>query len=253
MRVGYCRVSTQKTEQDVSIEGQQQQLLAAGCDEVIVERASAFKGQRKGWTHLWALVASGKVTEVLVVDQSRLSRSGDDLEFLQACALQKVTVRALTGGVIETETVGGFMQAGIMSVVNQAYSRLNSAKVKDGLARRRAAGHYAIGYCPYGYRYIDGVVEPDPEQWGPARERWEGLMALEMNCHAYARLNQGVSVSGLKGWVRNPMLRGIVPHQKGGVKPLVSPEEWAQAKRLLDRRALSRTAVGVQRTHLFRP
>ena len=47
------------------------------------------------------------------------------------------------------------------------------------------------------------------------------------------------------------MLRGIVPHQKGGVKPLVSPEEWAQAKRLLDRRALSRTAVGVQRTHLF--
>ena len=78
------------------------------------------------------LVASGKVTEVLVVDQSRLSRSGDDLEFLQACALQKVTVRALTGGVIETETVGGFMQAGIMSVVNQAYSRLNSAKVKMG-------------------------------------------------------------------------------------------------------------------------
>ena len=32
-----------------------------------------------------------------------------------------------------------------MSVMNQAYSKLNSAKVKDGLARRRAAGHYAIG------------------------------------------------------------------------------------------------------------
>ena len=251
MRVGYCRVSTTKESQDISLEGQQQQLLAAGCDEVIVERASAFKGQRKGWTHLWALVASGKVTEVLVVDQSRLSRSGDDLEFLQACVLQKVTVRALTGGVIETETVGGFMQAGIMSVVNQAYSRLNSAKVKDGLARRRAAGHYAVGYCPFGYRYIDGVVEPDPEQWGPARERWEGLMALEMNCHAYARSNQGVSVSGLKSWVRNPMLRGIVPHQQGGVKPLVSPEEWEKAKRLLVRRAQSRVPARAPRSHLF--
>ena len=133
MRVGYCRVSTTKAEQDISLEGQQQQLRAAGCDEVIVERASAFKGQRKGWTHLWALVASGRVTEVLVVDQSRLSRSGDDLEFLQACALQNVIVRALTGGVIETETVGGFVQAGVFSVMNQAYSRLNSAKVKDGL------------------------------------------------------------------------------------------------------------------------
>ena len=251
MRVGYCRVSTTKSEQDISIEGQQQQLLAAGCDEVIVERASAFKGQRKGWTHLWALVASGKVTEVLVVDQSRLSRSGDDLEFLQACAMKKVTVRALTGGVIETETVGGFMSAGIMSVVNQAYSRLNSAKVKDGLARRRAAGHRAIGYCPFGYAYIDGVVVPHPEQWGPARQRWEGLMALEMNCHGYARLNPGVSVSGLKNWVRNPMLRGIVQHQQGGVKPLISAEEWETAKRLLDRRSQSRVPVGVQRTHLF--
>ena len=251
MRVGYCRVSTTKSEQDISIEGQQQQLLAAGCDEVIVERASAFKGQRKGWTHLWALVASGKVTEVLVVDQSRLSRSGDDIEFLNACSLKGVTVRALTGGVIEVESVGGFITSSVMSVMNQAYSRLNSAKVKDGLARRRAAGHRAIGYCPFGYRYRDGVVEPDPEEWGPARERWEGLMAMEMNCHGYARLNPGMSVSGLKNWVRNPMLRGIVEHQQGGVKPLISPDEWEQAKRLLSQRTHSRVSTGAQRTHLF--
>ena len=38
-----------------------------------------------------------KVGEV-VIDQSRLSRSGDDLEFLEACAIKGVTVRALTGG-----------------------------------------------------------------------------------------------------------------------------------------------------------
>ena len=251
MRVGYCRVSTTKAEQDISLEGQQQQLIAAGCDEVIVERASAFKGQRKGWTHLWALVASGRVKEVLVVDQSRLSRSGDDLEFLQACALQNVIVRALTGGVIETETVGGFIQAGVFSVMNQAYSRLNSAKVKDGLARRRAAGHYAVGYCPFGYRYKDGVVEPDPEQWGPARDRWERLMAMEMNLQGYCREFGGVSRSGLTNWVRNPMLRGVVPHQQGGVKPLISAEEWETAKRLLARRTQSRVPTGVPQTHLF--
>jgi len=250
MRVGYCRVSTQKTEQDISIEGQQQQLIAAGCDEVIVERASAFKGQRKGWTHLWALVASGKVSEVLVVDQSRLSRSGDDLEFLQACAMKKVVVRALTGGVIETESVGGFIQAGVMSVMNQAYSKLNSAKVKDGLARRRAAGHYAVGYCPFGYAYIDGKVVPHPENWGPARQRWDDLIAIEMNVHGYCRTHAGVSVSGLANWVRNPMLRGIVPHQQGGVKPLISPEEWQQAQRLLKHRSTTRTS-STRRQHLL--
>lgn len=251
MRVGYCRVSTTKSEQDISIEGQRQQLLAAGCDEIVSERASAYKGQRKGWTRLWALVASGKVTEVLVVDQSRLSRSGDDIEFLQACALKRVKVRALTGGEIEVESVGGFITSSVMSVMNEAYSRLNSAKVKDGLARRRAAGHYAVGYCPFGYRYHQGIVEPDPEQWDEARQRWEQLMAMEMNCHGYARLNPGVSVSGLKSWVRNPMLRGIVPHQKNGVKPLVSPDEWEQAKRLLSRRTRRRVSTGGQRTHLF--
>ena len=251
MRVGYCRVSTTKSEQDISIEGQRQQLLAAGCDEIVSERASAFKGQRKGWTHLWALVASGQVTEVLVVDQSRLSRSGDDIEFLNACSLKGVTVRALTGGIIEVDSVGGFISSSVMSVMNQAYSRLNSAKVKDGLARRRAAGHYAVGYCPFGYRYHHGTVEPDPKQWDQARKRWEELMAMEMNCHGYARLNPGVSVSGLKSWVRNPMLRGIVPHQKNGVKPLVSADEWEQAKRLLSRRTRSRVSTGAQRTHLF--
>lgn len=251
MRVGYCRVSTTKSEQDISIEGQRQQLLAAGCDEIVSERASAYKGQRKGWTRLWALVASGKVTEVLVVDQSRLSRSGDDIEFLQACALKRVKVRALTGGEIEVESVGGFITSSVMSVMNEAYSRLNSAKVKDGLARRRAAGHYAVGYCPFGYRYHQGIVEPDPEQWDEARQRWERLMAMEMNTNGYVRLNPGVSVSGLKSWVRNPMLRGIVPHQKNGVKALVSADEWEQAKRLLSRRTRRRVSTGVQRTHLF--
>ena len=250
MRVGYCRVSTQKAEQDISLEGQQQQLIAAGCDEVIVERASAFKGQRKGWTHLWALVASGKVSEVLVVDQSRLSRSGDDLEFLQACAMKKVQVRALTGGVIETESVGGFIQAGVMSVMNQAYSKLNSAKVKDGLARRRAAGHYAIGMVPFGYAYQDGQVVPHPDNWGPARERWEQLMAMEMNLLGYCRKYGGVSRSGLAAWVNNPMLRGVVAHQAGGVKPLISLEEWQQAQRLLRHRSTTRTS-STRRQHLL--
>ena len=79
-------------------------------------------------------------------------------------------------------------------------------------------------------------------------------MAMEMNCHGYARVNPGVSVSGLKSWVRNPMLRGIVDHQqKGGVRPLVSAEEWEQAKRLLSRRARSRVSTSPNGLIFFRP
>ena len=62
----------------------------------------------------------------------------------------------------------------------------------------------AIGYCPFGYRYREGVVEPDPDQWGPARERWEGLMALEMNCQ----------------WIRPNEFRGVCFRAKElGEKP----------------------------------
>ena len=51
-------VSHDKVEQDISIEGQQQQLSLQAVMR-IVERASAFEGSA-GWTHLWALMASGK-------------------------------------------------------------------------------------------------------------------------------------------------------------------------------------------------
>ena len=138
-----------------------------------------------------------------------------------------------------------------MSVMNQAYSKLNSAKVKDGLARRRAAGHYAVGYCPFGYRYIDGVVEPDPEQWGPARERWEtasghgnepdGVLPEIRRCFAFwpYQLDQ-----------ESRCFVGLFPHQRGGVKPLISPEEWQQAQVLLKHRATTRTS-STRRQHLL--
>ena len=75
-------------------------------------------------------------------------------------------------------------------------------------------------------------------------------MAMEMNIHGYCR-KHGHSVSGPKSWVWNPMLRGIVPHQKDGVKPLVSPDEGSKPNACLSQRTRSRVPTGVQRTHLF--
>ena len=177
MRIGYARVSTTKATQDVSIEGQVQQLEAAGCHRVIAERASAYQGRRAGWDELWGLVAAGGVAEVLVIDQSRLSRSGDDLQFLAACAQQGVTVRALTGGVIEAETYSWFVAAGVLSVMNQAQSKLIGAKVRDGIRRRREAGYLASGRLPFGYCSVNGKAAPDPDGWPQARAQFDELMA----------------------------------------------------------------------------
>ena len=47
-------------------------------------------------------------------DWRRMARSG----VLEECAVKGVIVRALSGGLIETATVGGFVQAGVFSVMN---------------------------------------------------------------------------------------------------------------------------------------
>ena len=185
-------------------------------------------------------MASGKVTEVLCIDQSRLARDGSDLEFLEECAVKGVVVRALSGGLIETATVGGFVQAGVFSVMNQAFSRQLALKTKDGLDRRKAGGFYACGRVPFGYAYdrSAGKVVPHPKDWPVARQMFLDLLAMEMNINRYVREKRpGWTSTGIKGWVVKPMLRGIVPRQEEGVKPLISPAEWAKADRLLKHRS----------------
>ena len=251
MRVGYARVSTVKTQQDTSIDSQIEMLTAAGCDHVIAERRSAYKGERPGWAELWRLVASGKVTEVVTVDQSRLSRSGDDLDFLNACHLKGVTVRALTGGVLETETYGGFITAGVLSVMNRAQSKLISTKVKQGTAARRAAGATAVGRCPFGYRYNGTKPEPDPEQWDDAKALWRTLQRHEFKVqHVIKLCDLDWSAPGLYRWIHNPLLIGQPRYTNITVEPLVPLQEWQQAQRLIQQRKRNHSR-GLPTTKLF--
>ena len=245
MKIGLARVSTHNRGQDTSIESQEKALLKAGCDRVITVRESAYKGPRRGWHELRSLVAGGTVTEVLCIDQSRLARDGSDLEFLEECAVKGVVVRALSGGIIETKTVGGFVQAGVFSVMNQAYSRQLGLKIKDGLDRGKAAGRYSCGRVPFGYRYntASGKVEPDPDDWPVARQMVLDLLAVEMNVNGYIKKHRSKwTGAGIRGWIIKPMLRGIVNNQPEGVKPLFSSAEWSTASRLLEVRKRSKSS-----------
>ena len=242
MRVGFARVSTDKREQDTSIDGQVEQLKKAGCDTVIVERASAYSGKhRPGWEELQTLVASGQVSEVLVVDQSRLSRRGDDLDFLNVCALKGTTVRDIAGSVIESETIGGFLATGVVSLVNQAQSKIIGIKVRDGIKRRRAAGHLGTGKLPFGYAHIDGKAAPDQQNWEAARVMFDQLVGNGMNIGGWIReTGMPWTPTGLRKWIRNPMLRGCVQGQWGAVESLISGQEYEQAERLLALRTTRR-------------
>ncbi|MGB7563822.1 MAG: recombinase family protein, partial [Prochlorococcaceae cyanobacterium] len=242
LRIGYARVSTASEHQARSLEGQQQDLAKAGCDQVIAESISAYGEKRRpGWEKLWGLVADGLVSEVIVVDQSRLSRSGDDLDFLNACQMKGVVVRALSGGAIEVETVGGYIQAGILSVMNRAQSKLIGIKVKDGIRRRRAAGYLATGNLPFGYAHIDGKAAPHPQNFAVARTAFDGLLGEGMNIHGWLRTGapEGFPATrtGVRRWLDHEMLRGRAGGEWGTVPALISFEEHRRAMAMLQARS----------------
>jgi len=252
MRIGYARTSTAQEEQAKSIEGQVADLEAAGCDRVITEQRSAFRSKRRpGWDELWALVGSGRVTTVLVVDQSRLSRSGDDRTFLDLCGVKGTRVMTLLGGEIETQSDSGFLTASMMSVLNEMQSRITAAKVRDGLRRRRSAGYYACGKVPFGYAYDGQKVVPHPENWTLARAMWDGLAATGFNVSGWLKHGPGDwTPRGVKAWMANPILRGIVRNEPGGTTALISYQEWNAAQLQLQARSVMRGQTA-HCTHLF--
>ena len=239
MKVGYARVSTDKAEQDISIDAQVQQLVAAGCDRVIRERGTAFRedARRPGWEELQALVASGRVREVVAISQSRLSRRGEELAFLRMCARRGVAVRFLDGTPSDLTDPAGRLLTGVLSTVNEVDSMIKSINVKNGIRRRKAEGHYACGRVPFGYLYNGSQVVAHPEDFSKARELWDQLEANEYMLGRTIRQHRlKWSIPGLSKWLDNPILRGVVNGEADRVPALITWDEWRRARRLLDQR-----------------
>lgn len=243
MIVGYARVSTDKAEQDVSIEEQIRQLREAGCDRVIAERRSAHKdAPRPGWEELLGLVAAGRVRRVVAVSQSRLSRRGEDVPFLRMCARKGVEVTLLDGTPADTADPAGKLLTGVLSLVNEIDSDIKAINTRNGLARRKAQGHYACGRVPFGYAYDGSQVIPHPEHFAEARQMWEQLEEMEWNMPATIR-RHGLDWSprGIGRWINNPILRGVVSNEPGKVQALITWQEWQQARRILDARSYTKS------------
>ena len=241
--IGYARVSTDKAEQDTSIEGQVADMKAMGCDRVIVERRSAYKnGRRPGWEELQGLVASGKVSLLVFGSQARMSRRGEDVPLLRMCARKGVEVTMLDGTPADVSDPSGKLLVGVLSLVNEVDSDIKAINIRNGLARRKAAGHYACGRVPFGYAYDGSQVVPHPERFGQAREIWQQLTAMEFNVPGTIR-RHGLqwSARGLARWLNNPILRGVVNREPDRVAPLISWAEWQQARRLMESRTIRGT------------
>ena len=135
MRVGYGRVSTR----DQNPDGQRDALVAAGCDEIYVDKASGKLASRPQLDK--ALLIAARAGDQLVI--TKLDRLGRSLEHLIA-----LSTRLQTRGVdlvvldqgIDTSTAVGRMFFQILGAIAEFEHALMSERTRDGLDAARARG-----------------------------------------------------------------------------------------------------------------
>lgn len=134
MRIGYGRISTR----DQNPDGQKDALTAAGCDEVLIDRASGKLARRPALDDAMRIA---RVGDQLVI--TRLDRLGRSLEHLlelsAALHAQKVDLVVLDQG-IDTSTAVGRMFFQILGSIAEFEHALMSERTRDGLQAARARG-----------------------------------------------------------------------------------------------------------------
>jgi DNA invertase Pin-like site-specific DNA recombinase len=134
MKIGYGRVSTQEQHP----EAQQDALIAAGCDEVYIDRASGKLASRPELDK--ALLRLREGDSLVITKLDRLGRSLKNLiELSEQLKERGIALIVLDQG-IDTSNAIGRMFYQILGAVAEFERELIVERTKDGLAAARARG-----------------------------------------------------------------------------------------------------------------
>lgn len=138
MDIGYARVSS--TGQ--SLEVQQDQLSAAGCEKVFAEKRSGTS--MTGRQALEDAIEFAREGDTLIVTRlDRLARSGSDLQNIVSLLNAKgVGFRCLQQGAVDTTTGMGKLVLGILGAVAEFEADIRKERQLEGIAKAKEAGVY---------------------------------------------------------------------------------------------------------------
>lgn len=220
MRLGYARVST--ADQSDALPAQISRLEDAGCDLICRDVESGRENDREGLLEAMALIKTGKVRELIV---TRLDRLGRDAAYadhlLFQCARHGVTVRALDGGQIDSESPQGFLMSRLMTTMAEVESRMLSLRIRRQFEAYRRQGRHLRRRVAFGYRAgPEHRLEPHPEHWAMALRVFEELRAHGTFTRVAQRLPDWCpwtpAAINLQRWFVNPVIRGHVGHLRQG-------------------------------------
>jgi DNA invertase Pin-like site-specific DNA recombinase len=238
VKVGYARWSAKGDVDANSLKAQRAALSTAGCSPVLFDADSGGNDARPGWLQLKALVETGRVTEVVTKDASRLGRDmAETTGFLKLCRIKLVAVTFLATP--QQNIAAGDPTSVHLKIslgLDEYYREETKRKIRNGIKDAQAAGKHR-NRVPYGYQRIDGALSPHPQHWDIAqqliglleRNRWSAHAALDQ---ARDLSGRRWTASGLRNWLLSPSLRGGVGigQTKRGVYEQI---HWNRHQRLL--------------------
>lgn len=138
MLIGYARVSS--TGQ--SLEVQQEQLAAAGCEKVFAEKRSGTTTD--GRTALSDAIDFAREGDTLIVTRlDRLARSSADLfGIIGKLNAKGIGFRCLQQGSVDTTTSMGKLVLGILGAVAEFEADIRKERQRDGIEKAKGRGVY---------------------------------------------------------------------------------------------------------------
>ncbi|EPR27252.1 Site-specific recombinase [Geobacillus sp. WSUCF1] len=143
----YCRVSTDKAEQETSLARQRDELerLAAECGfevaKVIAEQASGYEADRDGVLELLSLCEEGEVDVLLIQDETRLGRGHARMAVLHCLKKQGVKIYSASHRGEMPLSEADEMVLSIIAIVEEYQRKIHNAKIKRGMQRAIASGY----------------------------------------------------------------------------------------------------------------
>lgn len=144
----YCRVSTDKSTQETSLERQEEELIDFATkqgyevSEVFRDQHSGYDVERDGLLELLNYVKENDIKAVFVQDETRIGRGNGRMAVLHMLQKTNTTVFTLQDkGMLNLNEMDSMLLE-ILALVEEYQRKIHNAKIKRGMKRAVSQGYH---------------------------------------------------------------------------------------------------------------
>ena len=143
----YCRVSTDKSTQETSLERQEEELIDFATkqgyevSQVFLDQHSGYDVERDGLLEMLNYVKENDIKAVFVQDETRIGRGNGRMAVLHMLQKTNTTVFTLQDkGILNLNEMDSMLLE-ILALVEEYQRKIHNAKIKRGMKRAISQGY----------------------------------------------------------------------------------------------------------------